>query len=47
MSGKGIGMQDIEFWTLEQVQKFNALLDMESDHTAAWKAFHMPKPKGE
>jgi hypothetical protein len=46
MSGKGIGLKDIEFWTLTEVAKFNALLDMEADHTAAYRTFHTPEKKG-
>ena len=38
MSNKGITYRDLEDWTWEDVEKFNALLDMEADHTAAWRA---------
>jgi len=45
MSNKGIGLGDVEYWTLEDVDKFNALLDMEEDHNAAFRAYLTPEKK--
>ena len=43
-ANQGVTLSDIEYWTLEDVEKFNALLDMEEDHTAAYRTFKEPKP---
>lgn len=45
MSGKGVSLSDIEYWTLEDVEKFNALLDMEQDHQDAHRMYLTPEPK--
>lgn len=45
MSKKGVTLQDIEYWTLEDVEKFNALLDMEQDHQAAQRMYLTPPKK--
>ena len=41
----GVTLSDIEFWTLEDVDKFNALMDMDEDHNAAYRAYLTPEPK--
>ena len=43
MAKRGITLQDIEYWTLEDVEKFNALLDMEEDYSAAYRAYLNPE----
>lgn len=43
MSGKGISLDDVEYWTMEDVEKFNALLDMEADIASAHRALNTPK----
>lgn len=43
LAGKGIQKTDLDTWTLEDVEKFNALLDMEADHASAHRALITPK----
>lgn len=43
MSKKGISLSDVEYWTLEDVEKFTALLDMEEDHASAHRAYLNPE----
>lgn len=43
MSKKGIGLADVEYWTLEDVEKFTALLNMEEDMASAYRAYLNPE----
>ena len=44
-ANQGVTLSDIEYWTLEDVDKFNALIDMDEDHNAAYRAYLTPEPK--
>lgn len=45
MANKGVSLADIEYWSLERMEQFNAYLDMEEDHQNALRMYLTPEPK--